>query len=245
MMKNISKRRLTFLAMLFSLIFTFSCTNDEPQNNVPENIVSANKTRALSHKLNFVNNSSYDYAICTVGAQTNYLLLDPMSIAHKNEVPFILKSNQKVTFFDYKNVTDDAFAINSWHVVNTNLHNGDLGYFTSDEMTKLYGMPTIPNDPGSKKYPVWKLIQGRVLDKFGQTLSVLWGNNPGRSLANLGNIDQGYNSILKYGNSDFSESKNANKKVQPLVVVTWRQQNEGALRNTGEITITIENLRFR
>ncbi len=244
-MKNSIKKRFAFFVMLFSIAFIFSCSNDELQNTDPENNDSANRNILLSHKMNFINNSSYDYAIYTIGAQTNYSLVDPMSIVHKNEVPFILKSKQKVTYFDYKKVTDDSFAINSWHVVNTDLHNGDLGYFTSEQMTKLYGMPTIPNDPRSDKYPVWKLIQGRVLDEFGQNLSVLWGNNPGQSLANLGNVEQGYNSILKYGISDFSEFKNPNKKVLPLVVVRWRQQNAGAYRNTGEITITIENLPFR
>lgn len=244
-MKNSIKKRFAFFVMLFSIVFIFSCSNDELQNTVPENNDSASRNMLLSHKMNFINNSSYDYAIYTIGAQTNYLLVDPMIITHKKEVPFILKSNQKVTFFDYKKVTDDAFAINSWHVVNTDLHNGDLGYFTSEQMTKLFGMPTIPNNPRSDKYPVWKLIQGRVIDEFGQNFPVIWGNNPGKSLANLGNLDQGYNSVLKYGISDFSEFKNPNKKPLPLVVVRWRQQNAGAYRNTGEITITIENIPFR
>ncbi len=242
-MKNNLKMRVALIVMLISIAFTFSCSNDELQNKVPEDNNTANKTIGWSHKLNFINKSSYDYAIFGVGAQTNYALLDPISILHKNEVPFVLKSNQKVTYYNYKKVSDDAFAINSWHVVNTDLHNGDLGYFNSEQMTKMFGMLTVPSDPFSERYPVWKLIQGRVLDDFGQNLSVIWGNNPGKSLANLGSLDQGYNSILKYGMSDFSELKNTHKKILPLVVVRWRQQNvAGSYRNIGEITITIEDI---
>ena len=237
------------LAMLLTGLIFSSCSKDSDQINnlVPEEGLNARLAAPLLHNMTIINNSHYRFAIFAMGAQSNYDMRDNIEIYHKNTPPLILNPGKSVIYEDYQMVSDPIFKIESWNVIDYSAVPSELGAFSPAHMSTLYGILSQPNQPNSPRYPVWKYIQGGVLDDGGQYFTALTGNNFNASLGYLGNRERGYNSVIKYGTSTVIADSRISENGVPIngnakVTVRWSQASAG-VRSTGSIKITIENIR--
>ena len=250
-MNTKTKTTLVF-TVLASLVLFFSCSNDEEFSKVPTNASKntytnqANRQSLIPHQLTIINNSRYNFAISAVNAQSNYELEDPMSIFHKPTRPLLIMAESSVTFYDYKQVSDSRCQISKWHVLNGRVE--DLGDFECDAIANLYGMLSVPGNPQSLRYPVWKSIEGIPVDQANEPLAIIGVNNPNSpdSSLRLGNLVQGFSTVIKYGKVIGMGSSSTSLTTDPvyriwLATATWKQQYVGGSSNNGNITITIEN----
>jgi hypothetical protein len=240
---------LIVLLIVTTSSFFCSCSNDNDEfagdRTEKSDFTNLAKQAQVAHTLTIVNNSKFAFAIFRIGAQSNCNLYDPIEIYHESSPAIIVQANSQVTYYDYKHVNNSACAINEWNVIDHSRRDGDLGSFGCDEMAMLYGMQSNPSSPRSDKYPVWNYIKAG-LHYNGQYLQVLGGTHPGAFSDYLGNTDQSYSNILKFGNMSIIEGDalGVPGHAVPLAIVKWSQQSVG-VRNTGAVKITIENMLTR
>lgn len=246
MYKNI-KGCLAAIVLLFTTVSLVSCNKDS-EEYLPESLpinTTASRVPVRPHSLTIMNNSRYRYEIFAIGAQSSYDLNDLIDITYKADSPLIIMPGHSVTYYDYKTVSDPAFAIDFWHVFDHSIREGDLGFIDPDKMAILYGVLSQPNNPHSDKYPVWKWVKGGIIDDNDSYLSIMSGNVPNASLLYIGNVSQGYNSLLHYGRFIGVESVVNSDTASPLATVKWRFPNIGGTSSSGEVKIVIENVRSR
>jgi hypothetical protein len=252
---NVMYKKLKISLILIALIITastfLSCTsdNDEFTGSRSGNAVDTNAAKQAfpnTHTLSIINNSTYTYVIYNIGAQTNRDLYDPIEISHRANLLKVAPHTQ-VIYYDYKYVSNSEFAVDKWKVTDHSMRDGFIGNFSCDAMCAQYGMLSNPNDPNSARFPVWNYMVGGVIDQSGEFLRVLGGNLSGASLAVIGNTDQGFNSVLKFGTTTaIAEEAQAGipGHSTPKAMVKWRQANTG-IRNGGAAQLTIENIPVR
>lgn len=231
------------IAMAASLFV--SCSKDDEQLGTENGIGPREETNRqarqnypTSHSLTIINNSSYKYVLYLVGAQTNYEIYDHLSIYHKYSPAVIVDPGQNLIFYNYRIVSNSQYVIPEWNVLDHSIRNGELGLFDSVKLSQLYGILTQPNNPASEHYPVWKWIEGGVMNNNGSMFSALSGNFPGAELMSLGSAQQGFNSVVKYGTR--VDASNGT----PLVEARWTSNNSG-VRTSGEVRVVIKNLSTR
>lgn len=249
------KINMTLRLLLIVIIATafYSCSDESaPLTSITTEKATDNnlarQAESTAHSLTIVNNSKYDFAIFVIGAQTNRNLYDNIEINHKNTPILLVPSRQQVTYYDYKNVSNTEYSVDKWNVIDHSIREGHLGAFSCDVMSSLYGLLTNPHDPSSDRFPVWNYMMGGVVDQTGEYLRPLTGNTSGAALDRLGNVDQGYNSMIKYGITTATEESRAALDVpghtEVLASVRWRQESTG-IRNAGAVKIIIENISVR
>lgn len=234
-----SKKSILLIGALLTLFFS-SCSNDDALSNIPNEQEQAAKSARLAralpnlHTLTITNLSDYNYLIHLVGAQPSFDLAENLIIFHKNTPPMIVPPGYRLIFYDYTNASAPQYVITHWDVYD-HLTSSDVGTFTSVKMSELFGILTQPNNPQSARYPVWKWIEGAVTTSSNELLEPYTGNMPTAELSSLGNAEQGYNSVLKYGPAGSSLTAN------PMVEVRWHKPN-GSVRNNSEVRVTIKNI---